>query len=585
MRIALYLRMSSDKQEGSIPQQEKALRAHCETKGYRVVQSYKDEGISGDATEKRKAFLRMIDEASSGKFDRILCWDQDRFGRFDMLEAGVYVSPLRKAGVSLETLAQGVIDWDDFGGRVIYGIAQEGKHQYLRDISRNILRGLQAKAEACNGYPGGPVPFGYRRVTRLETQGGKPARVSHLEIVEAEAAIVRRMFADYCLPHSSANLVVRRLAKDGIATPRGAQFWRRENVARMLACPAYVGIVQWGKSALGKYSTRTPGGGVASRKGKHDRKSVGAIRHLRPDICPPIVDQATFDKVQTLLASRRVETRKRDSIRPLAGLVVCQQCGRRMHSDGQGREGPKGKGEPSYRCSSSLMQGIGKPCSSHRIPEVILLDAIKARLDEAFGNSRGIAELTKRIAKLVEESRPQAAKSDRASALRKRQAGLDKQLADGAARLTLVPAGIVAELAQALDKLRQERDAVAEELAGLQAQATSPQASPRDVVSAIVGEYRSLRKSFDTVDRATINEGLRSLGTAITIDKQKDGFLATVGLVSLPGTCIDTGRARYESPSRFLLRFSVAISAPTPGRGDRGQFKARRARGRARRIG
>ena len=45
MNVALYLRMSSDKQEASIPQQEKALRELCERKGYRVVSVYRDEGI------------------------------------------------------------------------------------------------------------------------------------------------------------------------------------------------------------------------------------------------------------------------------------------------------------------------------------------------------------------------------------------------------------------------------------------------------------------------------------------------------------------------------------------------------------
>ena len=82
-----------------------------------------------DATEKRVAFQQMIRDAEEkGDFAVILCWDQDRFGRFDSIEAGRWIYPLRQAGVWLITVAQGRIDWNDFTGRVMYGIIQEGKH-------------------------------------------------------------------------------------------------------------------------------------------------------------------------------------------------------------------------------------------------------------------------------------------------------------------------------------------------------------------------------------------------------------------------------------------------------------------------
>jgi hypothetical protein len=457
-----------------------------------------------------------------------------------MLEAGVYVTPLRKAGVSLETLNQGLIDWDDFGGRVIYGIAQEGKHQYVRDLSINVLRGLQTKAVQCNGYPGGPAPFGYRRVTMIERRDGehdgdrrRDSRVSRLEIVPEEAEIVRRIFAEYLKPSASANSIATMLEAEGVATPRRSSFWRRTVVADMLTTVAYTGVVQWGASALGKYSARTPDGGVVSRKGiRTAAKPVGAIRHFRPDICPPIIDKATFDKAQELLRARRRATRRPGSARPLSGLVVCGACGKRMHADGGGSGT-----QPCYRCASSAIQGAGKPCPSRRVPEAILLDAITAKLDEAFGNTRGMAELTKRIARLVKEQAPKAPKADHAAALRRRLAGLERQLADGAARLTIVPAGIVAELAQALDKLRQERDTVARELASLAAEATAAKAAPKDVVSEIVGEYRTLRKSLSGGNFGHINAGLSRMGAAITIDSREGDLFATVGLVTLPETC------------------------------------------------
>lgn len=62
---------------------------------------YEDISISGDHTEKRGSFNRMVADCAAGSYEAILCWDQDRFGRFDMIEAGHLIHPLRKKGVYL----------------------------------------------------------------------------------------------------------------------------------------------------------------------------------------------------------------------------------------------------------------------------------------------------------------------------------------------------------------------------------------------------------------------------------------------------------------------------------------------------
>ena len=92
----VYYRMSTDKQDASITQQRIAVEKYAKEHGYRIVREYIDEGISGDATEKRFEFQRMIRDASGGTFQAIIVWDQDRFGRFDSIEAGHWIHPLRQ---------------------------------------------------------------------------------------------------------------------------------------------------------------------------------------------------------------------------------------------------------------------------------------------------------------------------------------------------------------------------------------------------------------------------------------------------------------------------------------------------------
>src|SRR5262245_35968851 len=97
MKAVLYLRKSTDKQERSIDDQRQALIDYAKKQSYRIVGEYVDEAISGDDTERRAGFLKMRDDTATGKFSVVLSWDQDRFGRFDPIEAGFWILPFRKA--------------------------------------------------------------------------------------------------------------------------------------------------------------------------------------------------------------------------------------------------------------------------------------------------------------------------------------------------------------------------------------------------------------------------------------------------------------------------------------------------------
>ena len=157
MRVVSYIRMSSGKQELSPGQQRAAIADHAKRAGYTIAREYADLGISGDRTEKRVQFQQMIADGAARKFDRIVVYDRSRFGRFDSIEFGRWVAPLRDAAVELETLDGGVEDWSDFGSRVLGLVAQEAKHGFLVDLSRQVVRGQTPKAIENRGYSS-PTP-------------------------------------------------------------------------------------------------------------------------------------------------------------------------------------------------------------------------------------------------------------------------------------------------------------------------------------------------------------------------------------------------------------------------------------------
>src|SRR5262249_26520210 len=155
--------MSDGKQEHSIERQRSQVEPYAKRCGYTVVKDYVDEGIAGDEIAKRKAFQAMLRDAQAGAFQAILCDDKDRFGRFDSIDLGEVVAPLRRKGVWIDTVAQGRIDWQTFAGRITDAILQEAKQMESQAISRRVIS-WQLLHSKSGVYMGGPAPYGYAYV-------------------------------------------------------------------------------------------------------------------------------------------------------------------------------------------------------------------------------------------------------------------------------------------------------------------------------------------------------------------------------------------------------------------------------------
>ena len=334
-----YIRMSSDLQEASPDQQRAEVAKLAEKHGYRIIREYFDQGISGDATDKRKAFLRMIRDAEEkADFAAILCWDQDRFGRFDSIEAGRWIHPLRCAGVWLVTVAQGQIDWNDFQSRMMYAIQQEGKYQYLVDLSRNVLRGKASKAKSshCSSNP----PCGYDRMF-YDLAGKEARRVRYGEklqrpkgwtvrfVASTDKALVdtvKWIFRTYASSDAGLGWIAGELNRRGVTTPNG-KTWSIQTVENILTNKVYIGDAVFGRNRYGKYHHLENGD---TAKGKARRRKGTPI--ISKNVHEALIDNETFAEVQ-----EKIVNRQRDGIHPrynrylLSGLLRCGHCGGNHH--------------------------------------------------------------------------------------------------------------------------------------------------------------------------------------------------------------------------------------------------------------
>ena len=79
-RAALYVRVSTDHQ--SVENQIRDLRHVARRRGWEVVETYKDAGVSGaKGRDQRPGLDGLLKDASRGKFDVVLAWAIDRLGR------------------------------------------------------------------------------------------------------------------------------------------------------------------------------------------------------------------------------------------------------------------------------------------------------------------------------------------------------------------------------------------------------------------------------------------------------------------------------------------------------------------------
>ena len=273
---------------------------------------------------KRIAFCRLREDCEKGPdFSIILVWHEDRFSRNDPLELGYWLKPIRDSGVVLET-PTGKVDWESLGGRLIYMIGQEMRHDFLRTLSNNVSRGLLASAHAGGGGTGGSSPQGLRN---------DPER----------AEIIIRIFIDYLQPGASLRSVANGLNRDGFRSAKG-NLSTTTTVRYVLRNRKYVGDYVRFRFRAGKFSGIKDGEIVTRLKSdSFEEVSPMIVKNHHEGI----IDRRTFDAAQVKLKMQQKRTAKRSARQyAFSGLLKCGDCGHAM----TGRPNHYGDHHSIYRC-------------------------------------------------------------------------------------------------------------------------------------------------------------------------------------------------------------------------------------------
>jgi DNA invertase Pin-like site-specific DNA recombinase len=139
--------MSKDRQEDSPERQRGTVLPHCEAWGYEVAGEYLDPGITGDEFVKRAAFQRLLADARPGPIDGIVVDHKDRLSWQHPIDyIADVVRPLRDAGVCVEAVKSGRLDWDTMAGLLTDHIYQHQAAEESPKIAYHTLTEMFAKA-------------------------------------------------------------------------------------------------------------------------------------------------------------------------------------------------------------------------------------------------------------------------------------------------------------------------------------------------------------------------------------------------------------------------------------------------------
>ena len=351
-RCALYARVSSEAQarDNTIASQVTALQERIVADGFELEpdHGYLDEGYSGSILL-RPALERLRDAVAGGQIDRIYVHAPDRLARRYAHQA-LLIDEFRRAGAEIVFLNRpiGGTAEDDLLLQVQGVIAEYERAKILERGRRG--RRHAARSGSVSALTG--APFGYRYVTR--GQGG----VARFEVVEAEAHIVRLIFAWVGLDRMSLREVCRRLQQMGCRTRKGTTHWYASTIRGMLDNPAYIG-----RAAFGRARFLPPRPRLRPIRG-HPQPSARATSRVPvpPEEwieipVPRLVDPAVFEAARAQLEENRKRKRDRKPGRGwlLQGLTVCRRCGYAYY----GKAAPRSrKYDPTntlryYRCTGA----------------------------------------------------------------------------------------------------------------------------------------------------------------------------------------------------------------------------------------
>ena len=231
LRVTDYARVSTDHLE-----QKKSLQNQVEHFEQYIKQNPNWTYIKG------YNFMKMIEDARSGKFDLIVTKEISRFSR-NTLDSIKYTRELLSYGVAVLFVNDNIntaMPDSELRLTIMASMAQDE----IRRLSERVKFGMNRAIER-GEILGNDMLYGYK----------KDKDTGVLNIIENEAKIVRRIYELYAVEELSLSKISKTLNSEGLKTCQKKK-WCISTISRMIENPKYKGYYCARKSEIIDYMTK-----------------------------------------------------------------------------------------------------------------------------------------------------------------------------------------------------------------------------------------------------------------------------------------------------------------------------------------
>lgn len=307
------------------------------------------ELASGERISTRPVIQQLLAEVEAGRWLGVLVSETSRLARGDTIDQGV-VAQAFKYSHTLIVTPQKDFDPSDEMDEEWFEMGLFMSRQEYRMIRRRQLAGMQA-AKREGRYLGNKPPYGYERI--------KLSRGWSLRPIPEQAKVVQMIF-DLYLSGLGYSRIADRLNALHIPAPKNAQ-WRAYSIPGILSNPHYAGFIP---------QSRRPG----VKQVKDGNLIVMRPRTNKPELYEglhePIISRDIWQAAQNRNNKTARIPRKLKQSNPLAGLIVCDCCGKLMQ---------RRPASPRSPYAVIMCKTKGCPTVGRRVEEIetYLIDALR----------------------------------------------------------------------------------------------------------------------------------------------------------------------------------------------------------------
>ncbi len=270
------------------------------------------EVVSGESIDDREEIKKILARIEDPQVAGVLVVEPSRLSRGDLADCARVVSAFRFSNTLVGTPMM-TYDLTKKMERKFFQDELMRGNDYLEYTKEILLRGrIAAVKRGC--YIGNTPPYGYGKVMKEDDPT--------LEIIEAEADVVRLVFDLYTKEGMTPGLIAQRLNDMGIPAPRCAA-WKKDTIRHMVRNMHYIGKVFFNKIK----QTQVLENGVVTVK-RLTQPDEDVI--IADGLHDPIIDMETWQKAQELVARNPRVKHTYALNNPLSGMLKCEKCGRAM---------------------------------------------------------------------------------------------------------------------------------------------------------------------------------------------------------------------------------------------------------------